>query len=106
MESKIVEYFDWDDIEKAICAEMGIAKDDFRDYHRVIGGDYKDLWHEWLAHFDDVTNDTIKRNDLGENIESKLEWVTRDGKEWLEPFVRAVYEVWDNYMIEFVRYSW
>lgn len=85
---------------------MNIDKKYFRDYHKLIGGKYKDLWHQWLEYFDDVTRDVIKYNDLGENLESKLSWVTEDSKEWLEPFVKAVYKVWDDNNIEYVKYSW
>ena len=46
-----VEYFDWFDIQKEICKEMGIEEQYFRDYHKLIGGEYKDLWHEWLHYF-------------------------------------------------------
>ena len=73
---------------------------------KLIGGEYKDLWHEWLEYFDDVTNDVIKYNDLGENMKSKLEWVRSDGKDWMEPFVKAVYKVWDDNGIEYIRYGW
>lgn len=107
MESKTVTYFDWRDIQKAICVEMNIDEKYFRDYHKIIGGEYKDLWHAWLNYFDDaVANGVIKYNDLGERLECKLEWVKSDGKEWLEPFVRAVYKVWDNNDIKYVNYSW
>ena len=107
MESKVIEYYDWSDIQIAICDEMGIDKKYFRDYHKLIGGDYKDLWHEWLRFFDSgLTNDTITRNDNDERMDLKIEWVHEEGKEWLEPFVRAVYAVWDKYEIEYVKYSW
>lgn len=107
MELHTVEYFDWFDIQKEICKEMGIEEEHFRDYHKVIGGDYKDLWHEWLEYFDSVpNNDTIVFNDLGEDLEHKLQWVGIKNDSWLEPFVRAVYAVWDKYEIEYIKYSW
>lgn len=43
-----LEYVDFNDIEEFICKELGIERKYFRDYHKVIGGDYKDLWHVWL----------------------------------------------------------
>lgn len=104
-----IKYYDWEDIQLEICREMGISPNDFRDYHRVIGGPYKDLWHEWLNYFtDDIQNGSIKPDyiSMGESIESKLEWVTEDGKEWLEPFIRAVYKIWDDNDIKWVRYFW
>ena len=107
MNSKIIEVFDWFDIQKEICKEMGIDEELFRDYHKVIGGDYKDLWHEWMNYFQgEVRNDTIVQNDLGEIIENKIEWVIEDNKEWLVPFLEAVYKVWHNNNIEYIQYSW
>jgi hypothetical protein len=106
MISKEIKYFDWIDIQKEICKQMNLDEKYFRDYHKVIGGEYKDLWHEWMNYFDEVTKDSIVMVDLGECIESKLEWVKEDGKDWLEPFVNAVYKVWDDNEIEYVRYFW
>ncbi len=106
MESKTIIYFEWSDIKKAICKEMNIREDHFRCYHQVIGGEYKDLWHEWMDYFDTVEKDTIKRNDLGESMHAKLDWIKEDNKEWLESFVRAVYKVWEDNKIEYIRYFW
>ena len=109
MEKHTVEFFDWFDIQSEICKEMGIEEQYFRDYHKVVGGEYKDLWHEWLHYFQtDVTNDIIVENDstYWENLQSKLSWVKNDGKDWLEPFVRAVYNVFDDNKITHVKYSW
>jgi hypothetical protein len=107
MKSKTITFFDWSDIQTEICKEMGIEEKYFRDYHKVIGGEYKDLWHAWMDYFEpDVTNGKITSNDMGNSIESTLEWVKGDGKEWMEPFVIAIYKVWDDNNIEYVQYSW
>ena len=106
MEKTTISYFKWCDIQKSICDEMNIDQKYFRDYHKLVGGDYKDLWHEWIEYFDDVKNDTIVHNDLEESMESKMEWIIEDGKDWLKPFVVAVYNVWDKHEIEYVKYSW
>lgn len=106
MESKKIKYFEWVDIQREICKEMKIDEKYFRDYHKLIGGDYKDLWHEWMEYFDEVSKDVIRYNDLSESIDSKLEWVREDGKEWLESFIKAVYKVWDDNEIQYVRYYW
>lgn len=45
---KIVEMYDWSDIEKELCRIMDIPTDMFRDYHKVVGGKYKDFWHVCL----------------------------------------------------------
>lgn len=106
MESKEIKYFEWVDIQNEICKEMNIDKKYFRDYHKIIGGNYKDLWHEWMEYFDEVKKDSIVRRDMCERMESKLRWVEEDGKEWLYPFVRAVYKVWEDNKIEYIRYYW
>ena len=36
MKSKILEYYEWDDIQEAICLNMGIGHDDFTRYHTVL----------------------------------------------------------------------
>jgi hypothetical protein len=104
--SQNIEVFNWLDIQREICKDMGIDEKYFRDYHKIIGGDYKDLWHEWMEYFDEVYNDTIRHNDLSDSMESKLEWVKDDGKDWLEPFITSIYKIWDKYGIEYVKYSW
>ena len=107
MEKHTVEFYDWSDIQKEICKEMGIKEQYFRDYHKVVGGEYKDLWHIWLEYFDsEVTNDTIVRNDCDERMDVKIEWVTEESDEWAIPFVEAVYKVWDKFEIEYIRYTW
>jgi len=107
MEKHTVEYFDWFDIQKEICKEMGIEEKHFRDYHKLVGGEYKDCWHIWLEYFDsNVINDTIVRNDCDERMDIKIGWVTDEGDEWAIPFVEAVYRVWDKFGIEYIKYCW
>ena len=61
VQGKSIILYDWDDIEKEICKVMGIAEEYFRDYHKVVGGEYKDLWHVALDLIipDNLSNDTI-----------------------------------------------
>lgn len=107
MKSETITYFNWRDIQNEICKEMGIDEKYFRDYHRVVGGEYKDCWHIWLHYFENnINNDTVTYNDIGERIESKMEWIKQDKKEWAEPFVKAVYKVWDKYNIQYIKYAW
>jgi len=100
--------FDWDAIEIEICKKMNITESQFRDYHYVVGGDYKDLWHDWMEYFDyDVRNDSC--NDLyisNDDLEDKINQVTRDEKTYLIPFVKAVTEIFEENQIRTVRYSW
>ena len=57
MQKQTLEYFEWDDARKYICDKLDIVPAQFRDYHTVIGGEYKDLWHVWLTiNNDDISN--------------------------------------------------
>lgn len=53
--------YDWFEIQDELCRNMEIPEDKFRDYHLVVGGDYKDFWHVCLNNIvpDNMTNDTI-----------------------------------------------
>lgn len=54
-----LKYVDFDDIKEFICKELGIGQGYFRDYHGIIGGAYKDLWHVWQGLvYDNVSNGT------------------------------------------------
>ncbi len=57
LKAKVLTYYDFNDIEKFICDELGIEQKFFRDYHKVVGGAYKDFWHVWLSlHYDEIEN--------------------------------------------------
>lgn len=45
---KQVTVYEWDEVEKELCKILGIEQKYFRDYHIVVGGDYKDCWHTLL----------------------------------------------------------
>ena len=107
MEFETIKVYKWRDIEIQICKEMGIEHKYFRDYHKVIGGDYKDLWHAWMNYFQsEFVNGCIVPFDLGERIEFKLKWVKDDGKQWLSDFVKSVYKIFEETDIEYIEYSW
>ena len=100
-------YFNWSDIQAEICKEMNIKPEFFRKYHKLIGGNYKDLWHEWLHYFDEeVRNGRITRVEMDEKLEVKLEQIENDNKIHLEDFIEAVYKVWDKFNITHVKYYW
>ena len=80
MKKEFLEYYLWSDIKKEICQRMKIDKKDFRNYHNIVGGEYKDLWYEWIKYFDIPINDTINPVDLGEHFKSKLEWIKKDNE--------------------------
>jgi hypothetical protein len=59
--AKMVPVYDWGDIEKELCVLIGIDPKFFRNYHEVVGGEYKDFWHVALDTFvpDNMSNGTI-----------------------------------------------
>lgn len=54
-----IEYYEYNDIKKELCDYMWITTSQFRSYHEVVGGDYKDLWHVRIEYFT-VANDTYQ----------------------------------------------
>lgn len=53
--------YHWNDIKLAMCEVLEINESDFRDYHNVVGGDYKDCWHVIVSDifFDDIGDGSI-----------------------------------------------
>lgn len=108
IKSKTVQVYNWFDIEEEICRVMGIERDKFRNYHKVIGGDYRDLWHVTLNSVvpDNMANDTIVTMYVLEDYEYCIE---KQG-EWTRPFFEAynkVFYVLDpNFNGVLVRFSW
>lgn len=107
---ELVKVYNWFDIQSEICTLMGIAEEYFRDYHKVVGGGYKDLWHVALDSIfpDTLRNDTIVT--LYRIEESYVEILIAKHGEWTRAFFVAYNEVMDSldqYIngIE-VRFSW
>ena len=53
--------YSWFDLQAELCNLMGIPEDKFRNYHQVVGGEYKDFWHvclEFIVPYN-MNNDTI-----------------------------------------------
>ena len=61
LKPRVLNYYCFDDVKKFICQELGIEQKFFRDYHKVIGGSYKDFWHVWLSlHYDEIENGSYR----------------------------------------------
>ncbi len=61
MNKKVLEYYDYyEDIQPKLCEYIGIDQKDFRGYHNVVGGDYKDFWHVflWINNNSNISNDS------------------------------------------------
>lgn len=61
IKSKQIDVYEWSDIQIELCKTIGIENEEFRNYHRVIGGHYKDLWHVCLETIipNNMTNDSL-----------------------------------------------
>jgi len=114
MELKTLEYVEWNDLQKEICDEMGIKMEDFRNYHNVVGGTYKDLWHVWLWYIDHrMYNDSIMPTSMGDILDH--EWLTSELKkngfdDWGIPFLEVTQGVFEKYSTQYttlhIRYYW
>lgn len=107
-QSNTVQYYEWKEIERYLCSYIGIEKEYFRDYHKVVGGKYKDFWHVWLAYVNDnVYNNTLTlvwiNNDsyMYKRIEEKF------GK-WAFVLIDAMTDLFDLFEDDyfFIYYEW
>jgi hypothetical protein len=108
IKSKTLIYYDFSDIEKFICQELGIEQKFFRDYHKVIGGSYKDFWHVWLSlHYDDIENGSYE-NLWFDMVYDRLSELKERYGDWivvLEPVLKKLeQEAEEDYII--IHYWW
>jgi hypothetical protein len=108
---KTVTIYTWPELKEKICACMGIEEKYFRDYHNLIGGDYKDLWHVALDTYvpRQMANDTIVTMYQSEWSKEEFVGYYKD-KEWAWPMIEAYNKVMrelnpdDNGV--YVEFSW
>lgn len=123
MKTKTVEYVEWKDLQQEICDEMGIKMEQFRNYHEVVGGEYKDLWHLWLwyindrlfndsiiPHYEDEIYDDDARNWLKDRWETEHKVRAKtEGVDWIIPFFDAVDRIFAKHASDYklhIRYYW
>jgi hypothetical protein len=109
VQSTQVTVYNWFDIQKALCEVMGIDEKHFRDYHKVVGGDYKDFWHVCLETIvpDNMHNDTVV---------TMFSWDSEDYYEDADAWKNLVLKAWNTVYNELdksgthsgieVRFSW
>jgi len=98
LKTKTVKYVEWNNFKEEVCKEMKLDPALFRDYHKVIGGDYKDLWHVWLWWNEDkrITNGVISPV----TFDSYMEW---DDAFWKVDLEEAGYGTWAIPFLEAVE---
>ena len=120
MKTREAVYVEYDEIQKRVCEILDIKEEQFRKYHDVIGGPYKDLWHVWLWYVDDrVHNDSMFPH-LLETRQGYDDYFINSFKErfntWTwqdaEPFFSAVKHVEEELATQtksdtvWIEYSW
>ena len=83
MTPNTLEYYNWDQIEQFICESLGIESSQFCDYHKVIGGEYKDLWRVWKTINQDTINNDAYVTMYLDDIDNLMEQIAKYG-EWVE----------------------
>lgn len=74
----------WFDLQDRLCVIMNIPRQNFRSYHEIIGGEYKDFWHVALETVvpENMANDTIVTMNF-DNIEFiKVHFEFEDSSKW------------------------
>jgi hypothetical protein len=107
---KTLRYYEWEDVEKFLCDEIGINQNKFRDYHTVIGGKYKDLWHVWLSiTYDSIRNDSYEPAFFDMLLEAlKDEVIIKEYGDWISvlkaPIEKLQATVGDDHIM--IHYCW
>lgn len=105
--------YDWDDIQERICELMKIDEKHFRNYHEVVGGEYKDLWHVWLDITYKITNDHACPFWFSEVEDNHvIERLTKQYGDWIVKFLDCLKEIKKEIVDEIgtdrvlIYYSW
>jgi hypothetical protein len=119
MKKETIEIVNFEELRTELCKEMGIDEKYFRDYHDLVGGEYKDFWHVWLWWFCDEggkLNDTIQPTYYaGEIWDEEYEtWLLEElgtkGYEWALPMFKAAYKIFEEHGGPYTRinikYKW
>lgn len=96
MQSYELKYYEWNDIKETLCEYMDIDPKYFRDYHKLVGGDYKDFWHVWLSLVnDDVQNDSYKVH-YRDMITEEESYIIEKYGDWISVFISAIKRLLDE----------
>jgi hypothetical protein len=69
--------YNWEEIETLLCQEMQIDPKYFRDYHELVGGEYKDFWLvalRWLVPEHVANGTVVTMYSIPENHEREQLW--------------------------------
>lgn len=108
LEKQTLSYYDWNDIQQFLSEKMNIDISNFRNYHKVVGGEYKDFWHVWMdIVYQDVNNDSYKTYWFDMMLDKKDSMIANRG-EWVSILFDALNELQKEVNEEYIviRYSW
>jgi hypothetical protein len=100
--------YDWFAIQEELSNIMGIPDDKFREYHKIVGGEYKDFWHVCLDSIipDAMHNDSIVTMyyyDDETRFEGEDEWKNKVLQAW-NKFYKSIDD--SKYAGIYVQFSW
>jgi hypothetical protein len=108
LEKQTLSYYDWDDIQQFLSEKMNIDISNFRNYHKVVDGNYKDFWHVWMdIVYQDVNNDSYKTYWFDMMLDQKPSMIEHYG-EWVSILFDALNDLQKEVNEEkiVIRYSW
>lgn len=109
MTPKIIQIYDWFEIQDELCKIMNIPKNKFRDYHEIVGGEYKDFWLVCLKYIvpPDMANGVIVTM-----YHCHIEWIEEltGNDEWKQKVILAWNKLY-NSLVEhdegiYVQFCW
>lgn len=106
-----IKVYNWFDLQKRLCEIMEIEEKYFRNYHDLIGGDYKDFWHVALDYIvpEGMSNDTMVEMWPCEISEEEFEgepWQFKLIQAWNILFDELREEPVDEFQPLNVKFSW
>lgn len=91
LRSKTLKYYEWDEVEVFLCAAMGIAETQFRnyaDFHTT--NQYQDFWHVWLW----LVNESLLNDSYIWTFLPGLGDGTSESEQWLRNQMIERFGVW------------
>lgn len=107
IQKQLLEYYDWSNIQDFLCEQLGVTVQQFRNYHKVIGGEYKDFWHIWLEIAGEIQNDSYIKCCLDDYADILTDELTDQYGSWVQELIKPLDKLVEQlgYNVT-VAYSW
>ena len=106
---KQITVYDWFDIKNELCKIMDIPENAFRDYHKIVGGDYKDFWHVCLH---SIVPESMGNGTIVTMFRADEDWYAMDDSAWKNKVLQAWNVLYDSLDLDkkdsgiFVSFDW